>query len=163
MPAILHNGNLVEFQTQAEEKAVGDEVKAGESNIPGLEALKTADGAIIFTRFQAAEAEPKGELDHVNVYTLVVAVALSAQATDATMRGLQRLYGGRRDLDWARAELDKAQADGPDPEARLALAERILLEPLDRAAEASVIRASRNVAAATALIPLELADVLAHA
>lgn len=37
----------------------------------------------IFTRFQTAEAEPKGELHHVNVYTLVVAVALSAQATDA--------------------------------------------------------------------------------
>ncbi|WIV50459.1 endonuclease III [Marivivens sp. LCG002] len=37
----------------------------------------------IFTRFRAAEAEPKGELDHVNAYTLVVAVALSAQATDA--------------------------------------------------------------------------------
>jgi endonuclease-3 len=36
----------------------------------------------IFTRFEAAEAEPKGELDHVNAYTLVVAVALSAQATD---------------------------------------------------------------------------------
>ena len=37
----------------------------------------------IFTRFQAAEAAPKGELEHVNAYTLVVAVALSAQATDA--------------------------------------------------------------------------------
>jgi endonuclease-3 len=37
----------------------------------------------IFTRFQAAEPEPKGELEHVNVFTLVVAVALSAQATDA--------------------------------------------------------------------------------
>ena len=36
----------------------------------------------IFSRFQAAQAEPKGELDHVNAYTLVVAVALSAQATD---------------------------------------------------------------------------------
>ena len=36
----------------------------------------------IFTRFQAEQPEPKGELDHVNVYTLVVAVALSAQATD---------------------------------------------------------------------------------
>jgi endonuclease III len=36
----------------------------------------------IFTRFQANEPEPKGELDHVNAYTLVVAVALSAQATD---------------------------------------------------------------------------------
>lgn len=37
----------------------------------------------VFSRFHEAEAEPKGELDHVNAYTLVVAVALSAQATDA--------------------------------------------------------------------------------
>lgn len=37
----------------------------------------------VFTRFQASEPEPKGELNHVNAYTLVVAVALSAQATDA--------------------------------------------------------------------------------
>ncbi|MCH2163667.1 MAG: endonuclease III [Marinovum sp.] len=36
----------------------------------------------IFSRFHGHEAEPKGELDHVNAYTLVVAVALSAQATD---------------------------------------------------------------------------------
>ncbi|NSX53243.1 endonuclease III [Parasulfitobacter algicola] len=36
----------------------------------------------IFTRFQEAEPEPKGELEHTNAYTLVVAVALSAQATD---------------------------------------------------------------------------------
>ena len=36
-----------------------------------------------FRRFEEAEAEPKGELEHVNAYTLVVAVALSAQATDA--------------------------------------------------------------------------------
>ena len=37
----------------------------------------------IFTRFQAAEPEPEGELEHLNAYTLLVAVALSAQATDA--------------------------------------------------------------------------------
>lgn len=36
----------------------------------------------IFSRFREAEPEPKGELDHVNAFTLVVAVALSAQATD---------------------------------------------------------------------------------
>lgn len=36
----------------------------------------------IFSRFRESEAEPKGELHHVNAYTLVVAVALSAQATD---------------------------------------------------------------------------------
>lgn len=37
----------------------------------------------IFTRFQAQEPEPKGELYHTNAFTLLVAVALSAQATDA--------------------------------------------------------------------------------
>ncbi len=36
----------------------------------------------IFARFQKLEAEPKGELHHVNAFTLLVAVALSAQATD---------------------------------------------------------------------------------
>jgi endonuclease-3 len=36
-----------------------------------------------FRRFQAANPEPKGELIHVNPYTLLVAVVLSAQATDA--------------------------------------------------------------------------------
>lgn len=36
----------------------------------------------IFTRFRARDPHPKGELDHVNAYTLLVAVALSAQATD---------------------------------------------------------------------------------
>ncbi len=36
----------------------------------------------VFSRFQASEPEPKGELHHANAFTLVVAVALSAQATD---------------------------------------------------------------------------------
>ena len=36
----------------------------------------------IFERFHEMEPEPKGELEHTNAYTLVVAVALSAQATD---------------------------------------------------------------------------------
>ena len=37
----------------------------------------------IFTRLRAANPEPKGELESVNVFTLLVAVVLSAQATDA--------------------------------------------------------------------------------
>ncbi len=36
----------------------------------------------IFTRFQTVNPEPKGELDYVNPFTLLVAVVLSAQATD---------------------------------------------------------------------------------
>jgi endonuclease-3 len=44
--------------------------------------LKTPDVEEMFRRFQAANPEPKGELHFVNPYTLLVAVVLSAQATD---------------------------------------------------------------------------------
>jgi len=37
----------------------------------------------IFRRLREAEPEPRGELEHTNAFTLLVAVALSAQATDA--------------------------------------------------------------------------------
>ena len=36
-----------------------------------------------FRRFEKANPEPKGELQHINPFTLLVAVVLSAQATDA--------------------------------------------------------------------------------
>lgn len=45
--------------------------------------LSPALVAEIFRRFHTAEPEPKGELEHLNPYTLLVAVVLSAQATDA--------------------------------------------------------------------------------
>jgi endonuclease-3 len=41
-----------------------------------------AEVAEAFRRFSRANPEPKGELVHVNPYTLLVAVVLSAQATD---------------------------------------------------------------------------------
>ncbi|TGT78145.1 endonuclease III [bacterium M00.F.Ca.ET.159.01.1.1] len=37
----------------------------------------------IFRRFSVQRPEPKGELDYVNAFTLLIAVVLSAQATDA--------------------------------------------------------------------------------
>ncbi|MFP4240145.1 endonuclease III [Rhodosalinus sp.] len=47
----------------------------------------------IFTRFREAEPEPKGELEHLNAFTLLVAVALSAQATDAGVnKATRRLF-----------------------------------------------------------------------
>ena len=45
--------------------------------------LSPADVAEMFRRFQTAEPEPKGELYSVNTFTFLVAVVLSAQATDA--------------------------------------------------------------------------------
>ncbi|WP_421876323.1 endonuclease III [Pacificispira sp.] len=44
--------------------------------------MKKADIESFFARLQAANPEPKGELNWTNPYTLLVAVALSAQATD---------------------------------------------------------------------------------
>ncbi len=37
----------------------------------------------IFRRFSVLRPEPRGELEHINAFTLLVAVVLSAQATDA--------------------------------------------------------------------------------
>ncbi len=44
--------------------------------------MKKADIVTFFDRLAAAMPEPKGELDYINPYTLLVAVVLSAQATD---------------------------------------------------------------------------------
>jgi endonuclease-3 len=44
---------------------------------------KRPDPEAFFARLAAATPEPEGELDYVNPYTLLVAVVLSAQATDA--------------------------------------------------------------------------------
>ena len=49
---------------------------------PRLTPVEKARIAEIFRRFDAAEPDPKGELHWLNPYTFLVAVALSAQATD---------------------------------------------------------------------------------
>jgi len=45
--------------------------------------LKPAQIEEFYRRLQERDPEPKGELDHENVYQLLVSVVLSAQATDA--------------------------------------------------------------------------------
>lgn len=45
-------------------------------------AITKAEAQAMFDAFHAHDPEPKGELDYVNLYTLLVAVLLSAQATD---------------------------------------------------------------------------------
>src|SRR4051794_7510814 len=50
---------------------------------PSVKPWTPAEVREAFTRFRRANPEPKGELEHLNPYTLLVAVVLSAQATDA--------------------------------------------------------------------------------
>ena len=47
--------------------------------------LTAAEIATVFDRFAAANPDPRGELSFINPYTLLVAVVLSAQATDASV------------------------------------------------------------------------------
>ena len=59
-------------------------------------ALKPAEQARIaelFARFEAQESDPRTELDYESPYTLVVAVALSAQATDVSVnKATEKLF-----------------------------------------------------------------------
>ncbi len=69
------------------------ELAAGKRSLPkALQAARAVKGKakaldavgirVIFQRLHDANPEPKGELDYVNQYTLLVAVVLSAQTTD---------------------------------------------------------------------------------
>ena len=59
--------------------------------------LKSDEITAMFEAFKAAEPEPKGELEHVNPYTLLVAVALSAQATDVGVNKATRALFAKAD------------------------------------------------------------------
>jgi endonuclease-3 len=61
-------------------KRLAADIKAAVGALPQW---TTAEIEEAFRRFHAADPEPEGELEHVNPYTLLVAVVLSAQATDA--------------------------------------------------------------------------------
>jgi len=56
------------------------DAKAAQGKLPEMTAAQIDEA---FRRFQAAIPEPKTELKYVNPFTLLVAVVLSAQATDA--------------------------------------------------------------------------------
>jgi endonuclease-3 len=57
--------------------------RATKKSIKAIKPWTPAEVREAFSRFRTANPEPKGELEHINPYTLLVAVVLSAQATDA--------------------------------------------------------------------------------
>jgi putative membrane protein len=73
---------------------------------------------------------------------------------------LERLYAGRDDTAWGKAELAQRQGDMLDADALLGLAETTVLQPLDQRAMREVETAARQVAMVTAFVPLALADLI---
>jgi endonuclease-3 len=59
--------------------------------------ISRAKAAAIFARFEAREPDPKTELHYTSPYTLLVAVVLSAQATDAAVNKATRSLFKRAD------------------------------------------------------------------
>lgn len=65
----------------------------GKRKAPGRNRLARAEAEALFDTLGAANPAPRTELDFVNPYTLLVAVVLSAQATDAGVnRATKRLF-----------------------------------------------------------------------
>lgn len=73
---------------------------------------------------------------------------------------LVRFYKGRADLRWGLQEVAARHGDVTDPDARLAQLEHAVMAPLDAQAVARIETAARQVATATAVVPLALADVV---
>jgi endonuclease-3 len=67
-------------KVKAEPKRIKADVKAAHGALPQWSPAAIEEA---FRRLKAERPEPRGELEHINPYTLLVAVVLSAQATDA--------------------------------------------------------------------------------
>jgi endonuclease-3 len=76
-----------------EKKQAAKSGKGTGKSAPRVPRYAASEIAEIFRRFSVQRPEPKGELEHVNPFTLLVAVVLSAQATDAGVnKATRRLF-----------------------------------------------------------------------
>ncbi|MEO1331711.1 MAG: YcjF family protein, partial [Pseudomonadota bacterium] len=100
-----------------------------------------------------------GRIDTLRRLAAAGAGGDAAAARDA-LDGLDRLTAHSAGAAPGRAALAEAAGDAPDPVERLALADRLVLAPLDARARAEVELTARQVAGATAVIPLPVIDVL---
>ncbi|MEM9010153.1 MAG: TIGR01620 family protein [Pseudomonadota bacterium] len=81
------------------------------------------------------------------------------KAARALLDRLEALYGSRPELAWGWRVMAERKDDVLDADALLALTEREILGPLDTLAQGEIQLAARQVATATALVPLALVDV----
>ena len=70
---------------------------SGAKRVGGKKQLSASEILEIISRFQSANPEPKSELEYVNPFTLLIAVVLSAQATDAGVNKATRTLFAKAD------------------------------------------------------------------
>jgi putative membrane protein len=125
----------------------------------GLLSLLTALLLIVLLR-EALAIRRLARIDAFHDEARAALAGPDAKAARAFVRRLDAFYAARPDLRWARERLDEASSDLLDADALLETAERLLMADLDEAARREVEATARTVAAATALIPVALVDVV---
>jgi putative membrane protein len=100
------------------------------------------------------------KLDAVQISARDALVSNDLKGARQVIGALERLYAGRDDTAWGKAELAQRQGDMLDADALLGLAETTVLQPLDQRAMREVETAARQVAMVTAFVPLALADLI---
>lgn len=128
--------------------------------LAGLMALFVAVLLLIALREVAAI----GRLGRVDRLRQAADSALGAQdlsQAQALMGQVLQLYRGRDELRWGTEQFNEHRNEIFDADALFGLGEETLMAPLDKAAQAEVQAAARQVATVTALVPLALADVAA--
>ncbi|MTH62737.1 YcjF family protein [Paracoccus shanxieyensis] len=102
-----------------------------------------------------------GAIDGINRAAGAAMASGDVKAAQDVVGKLEQLYRARPELEWGRGRLAQRKAEAYDAVTLISVAEAELLAPLDQQARREIEAAARTVAAATALIPLALADVIA--
>lgn len=125
----------------------------------GLFAAFTLATLALAVREYAAWAR-LGRIDAIHRESGLALSSGDLKRANAAVDRLDALYARRPEMARARQNLAQRRGDSFDARVVLAMAEAELLAPLDQQARREIEAAARTVAAATALIPLALADVL---
>jgi endonuclease-3 len=83
LPKKAAKGKAKSARPAAKSKAPKKAVKSKLAKVKATKPWTPGEVREAFERFRKANPEPRGELEHLNPFTLLVAVVLSAQATDA--------------------------------------------------------------------------------
>ncbi len=117
--------------------------------------------ALLIALREAAGFARLGRLDRLRRQAESARSTNDLAALRHVVTALAQLYSGRDELALGRETLSRRVDEAFEAQALFALAETELMAPLDRAAEAEIEAAARQVATVTALVPIALADIAA--
>ncbi len=116
-------------------------------------------GVLFFALRELAAFARLQRMDRLRSLAATVYVSDDLRKAQGFSVQLERIYRGRQDLRWAFAKVSEQGADIVDTQAYMTVVENTVVTQLDGMAVNQIEAAARQVATATALIPLALADV----